>query len=288
MKRIPTVLSAVSLCVLSVSSSRAAEPSSGPPKILQIFREEVKPGKGAAHEKVEVGWPALFAKVSYPAHYLAMTSISGGSEAWFITPWDSFAAAEKQQQADDANAVVTAEVQRLSALDGELLTRGSGMLATYREDLSYRPDFRVSTMRYFSVTTVHVNPGHEADFAAVRKLVNDAHDKAKIDEHWLTYQVVSGTHSGTYLIFVPLKSLGEMDTNGPLHGKPFQDALGEESLKKLRELSSAAIKGSDTATFAFSPKMSYVSKEFASGDPDFWTPKPKPAAAPPKKEPAKK
>ena len=37
----------------------------------------------------------------------------------------------------------------------------------------------------------------------------------------------------------------------------------------------------DTVLYAFSPKMSYVSKEFASADPDFWSPKPKAAQSAP-------
>ena len=30
----------------------------------------------------------------------------------------------------------------------------------------------------------------------------------------------------------------------------------------------------ESLLFAIDPKMSYVSKEFAAGDPEFWTPKP--------------
>jgi hypothetical protein len=37
-------------------------------KVLQIFREQVKPGKGAAHETVEAGWPKAFAKAKWPTH----------------------------------------------------------------------------------------------------------------------------------------------------------------------------------------------------------------------------
>ncbi len=33
--------------------------------------------------------------------------------------------------------------------------------------------------------------------------------------------------------------------------------------------------------FAFNPKISYVSKEFAAGDPEYWMPKPPPAPAKP-------
>jgi hypothetical protein len=34
------------------------------------------------------------------------------------------------------------------------------------------------------------------------------------------------------------------------------------------------IAGEESTLFAIDPKMSYVSKEFAAGDPEFWTPKP--------------
>jgi hypothetical protein len=34
------------------------------------------------------------------------------------------------------------------------------------------------------------------------------------------------------------------------------------------------IAGEEAILFGINPKMSYVSKEFAAGDPEFWTPKP--------------
>ena len=73
---------------------------SGPPKVIQIIREEVKPGKGAAHEKVEVGWPRAFANAKSPTHYLAMTSVTGPSEAWFVTGFNSLAAWEADRLAN--------------------------------------------------------------------------------------------------------------------------------------------------------------------------------------------
>ena len=52
--------SVVLLCLASGPASVVAQESGAgqaPPKILQIYIESVKPGKGAAHEKIEVGWP---------------------------------------------------------------------------------------------------------------------------------------------------------------------------------------------------------------------------------------
>jgi hypothetical protein len=76
-----------------------------PAKVLQIIREEVKPGKAAAHEKVEAGWPRAFAKAKWPTHYLAIQSMSGPTEAWFLVGYPSLAAWEKENQnADKATA----------------------------------------------------------------------------------------------------------------------------------------------------------------------------------------
>src|SRR5713226_7208291 len=75
----------VAACLLLSATSLALaqeQAPSGPPKVLQIFREEVKPGKAPAHEKVEAGWPRAFANASSPTHYIAMVSVTGPSEAW--------------------------------------------------------------------------------------------------------------------------------------------------------------------------------------------------------------
>ncbi len=69
-----------------------------PAKVIRILREEVKPARGGVHEKHEAGWPAAFAKANYSVHYLAMASMSGPSEAWFIEPHDSFASLETRRQ----------------------------------------------------------------------------------------------------------------------------------------------------------------------------------------------
>jgi hypothetical protein len=44
-------------------------------------------------------------------------------------------------------------------------------------------------------------------------------------------------------------------------------------MKKLNELSAAAIESSETNLFAFNPRMSYVSDDWLKADPAFWKPK---------------
>jgi hypothetical protein len=63
------------------------------------------------------------------------------------------------------------------------------------------------------------------------------------------------------------------------------DALGEDGVKKFRELFASAVDSSRSELFSVNPKQSYVPDEWIKADPDFWKPKaavaaaPKPAAA---------
>ena len=61
-----------------------------PPPLLQIGREEVRPGKGAAHTMNESAWGAAFVKAGSPVTWLGMRAIAGPSEAWFLTGWASW------------------------------------------------------------------------------------------------------------------------------------------------------------------------------------------------------
>lgn len=265
--------------MLSVAWPALAQEGS-PPKVIQIFREEVKPGKGAAHEKVEAGWPRAFAKANSPTHYLAMTSVSGPTEAWFISGYDSLAAWEKDTQNNDNNPALSAELQRLSAQDGELLSGARSIVATYREEMSYRPNgANIGLMRYFYITTVRVRPG--SDYSEINKIARAAHEKASVPEHWAVFEVTYGMPRGTFLIFQPLKSLADVDAFPQTHGETYQAAIGEDGAKKLSELAKAAVISSETNIFAFSPKMSYSSEKTIAADPAFWAPKPK-APAPAK------
>jgi hypothetical protein len=255
--------------------------SSAPPKVLQIFREEVKPGKVAAHQKVEAGWPRAFAHANWPVHYMAATSVTGPSEAWFLTGYPSYAAYEDDQHNMEKASALFAETQRLSALDGELLAQGRGMLAAFRDDLSYNTGVNLATMRYFTITITQVRPGHDAEFVEARKIVKAAHEKAGLPDGAAMYQVTAGAPGGTYLTFVARVSLEELDRSESIHGDTYRQALGGEAgQKRLAELGSSAVISSESNHFAFSPAMSYASPQLVAGDPAFWAPQPAPAMKP--------
>lgn len=269
-----TVLS----CLAGFVPATAADAPLGTqrPKLLQIFREEVKPGRQPAHAKNEASWVAAMRKANNKGYYLA---ISNGNEAWYLNPRASFAAAEAQNKEDDANTALSAEVDKLWAVDGEMLSKTSALNAVLREDLGYRADWDTAKMRYYAVTVMRIQPGYEREFEQVRKLLSAAHEKAKVKERWSVYEVITGAPNSTYIFFSPIASLAEWDQYEAEHGKQYQEAMGEDARDRQREFQRVAVKFSETQLFSFNPKMSYLSKEMTDRDPDFWTPKPAPAAA---------
>ena len=265
-----TALLLTALCGLAaLAQAQAPADPNAPPKMLQISREALKPGHGSAHDKTEAGWPAAFAKANYQNHYIAISTVSGPNEMWFLSGWDSYAAFEKDLKETEKNAALSADLARLSQADGEHLTSNSSLFATLRDDLSYRSSVKIPEMRYFVLTTYHVKPGRIAEFVAARKMIQGVHEKLNMDEHWATYQVSSGAPIGTFLLFLPIKSMDQLDAAQEMHGKAYNDALGEADQKKLGDLMNASIESSTNTLMAFAPKMSYPPKEWAVAD-AFW------------------
>jgi hypothetical protein len=277
-------LGALALFVLSftlplVAQDDGARPA---PNVLQIYREMVKPGRTAAHEKVEMGWPRAFRASKNPSYYIGMTSLTGPAEAWFVAGYPSYEAWEKESKAQAEDATLTAETNRLSAVDGELLENVRSITAHYRDDMSHRPAINIGAYRYINVVTVRVRPGNVSKFVEIRKIIKAAHEKAGMKDYYSVFEVQSGLPGPSFLIFIPMKSLKEADEAGPLHSSAaYKEALGgDEGEKKLAELAAASIIGNESAIFAFNPKMSNAPAEYAKADPAFWNPKPTTAATP--------
>ncbi len=284
MKRV-VLLSVLCLCLGAASLAQAQQAMMTPPKVLVISRELLKTGKGAVHEKWEAGWPRAFAKAKAPVHYIAASSLTGEGRVLFLSAYDSIAAWEKEIQDTGKNAALSAELEMLADKDGEYLKELRTAVFTYMPDLSYNTDVPVAGTRYFFIFSQTVKPGHGDHFNEVRKIARAAHEKAGLTDHYAVYHAVAGTPGDLYLIFIPMKSLAEMDQFAAVHGKAYQEALGEEGQKKMADFAAQGLESSEGQVFMFSPKMSYPFQEWIDADPDFWKPAPaaKPAAkkAPP-------
>ncbi len=278
---------ALCLCLLFISAAVAQDLApTPPPKMIQIYREEIKTGKGAAHQKAEAAYVRTFTKYNFPTHYVALTTLTGPEEAWFISRYESYADFGKDQAFEDSHAGMRAELSANDEADGALRNASRSIFATYRADLSYRPGVNIPSQHFDSITIVRVRPGHIADFEAARKIIKDAHEKTALKFNYSVYQVNSGMPAGTFLIITPFKTMADIDAAGPLHGQTYRDAVGDDGRRKLDELSNSGTLSSETMLFAVAPKMSYPAKEWIASDPAFWAPKPAAMPAPAAKKPA--
>jgi hypothetical protein len=249
------------------------------PTAITIFREFVKPGHNAEHEKLEVGWPAAFAKSKSPAYYLALTSMTGANEAWYVSTYASWKALGDQNKADAGNAVLTAELDRLSKADGEHLTNTISIHAIGRPDLSHGAFPEIAKQRVFEITWYRVRMGHEDGFDAAAKVVQKAFAKALPQSSYRVYQVVGGVAGGpTFLVFSSGTAYEFFD-GAMATGSALNAAYSAEDRAMLQKFTLEGIVNVEAQRFTVNGPMSYVPAETIAQDPAFWLPK-KPAAKP--------
>jgi hypothetical protein len=265
---------------------RAQGQNSPIPKVLVIDREIVKFGKDAGHAKNEAAFVRAFAAAKAPDRYLAVTTLSGPDQAWFLEGFDSYAEWEKAATYDD-QPKVEALLGPLQEKDADYVSDMNQVVATYNPKWSYKPDMNIVEMRYFEVETIHRRPGHDKDWEDLIALYQTAAAKANIDEHDIFFEARYGAPNGTVYIFTPRKSRAELDT-AMATGQAFEDALGPDGQKKWGELVQATVESDSTTLVQFSPEMSYPPDDWVKADPSFWKAKPmmapKPAAPAAKKE----
>jgi hypothetical protein len=240
-----------------------------PAKVLQIIREEIKAGRAAAHEKYEAGYVKAY-KAAKRTPYLAMSALTGPSEAWFIVSFPSYAALEKETDATAKDATLSAELERLDEGDAAYRTGGRTMIAEYKPELSYHARGDFSGVHYVEVTIVHVRPGHSREYEELVSASRKAHEQANVDEHFGVYEIASGMPTGTYVVFAGLNSLAELDSDP--HGQAYRDAVGDEGRAKMQKLIADSVVSADRMVFQFSPRMSNPPAWLLRTDPVFWTP----------------
>ncbi len=277
MKTVHSVLLGLSLAVVGSTFAAAQDAAStSVPMVLQITREYIKPYKGgAAHDKTESAFVAAMTKAKFPVYYVGMNSMSGRERGLYMSRFASFAEWEKYNKMQDKNATLSADLERASTADGELLDEVDQMVYTYDADLSYHPHDDLQNHRVYQISVFNVRPGHTRQWHEVVKMVKDAHDKAGTSAHWGMYEVAFGADDGTYIAITGDSSMSAIDT-GFAEDKKFREANGgDEGMRKLDDLFGEAVSSSHSELFTVNPKQSYVSPDWIKSDPNFW----KPAAA---------
>jgi hypothetical protein len=242
------------------------------PGILTIFREDVKYGHNADHEKTEMGWPAAYAKAKAPGTYIALTSMTGPNEAWFVQPFASWKAFGDGMKFESDRAELSGELARLSKADAEHVTAGRTVHLASRADLSAGTFPNVAKIRFYEITWFRVRPGHEQEFERLAKVYQAAYKKAAPQASYRVYEVAAGVPGPTYVVFGSFQSIAELD-KGMAENAAVMGAMSDSDKGALQKFGSDGLVNTETQRFAMNGPMSYVDHATIDQDPAFWRPK---------------
>jgi hypothetical protein len=258
---------------LSAQTVSVPTPPTAPPNLLVLVHQQFRFGSESAREKYELEVVKACKDLSVPNPWIDLQSITGAPEALSFDPMDSF------EQLDYAFAAWPKiygshpELARLQAEIRSLLASERTIIAVRRSDLSYHASFiDLSKARFMRVLEVRLLPGHEAEFVEAFKALRAAYEKIKADTPWVVYQVNVGMPSPTFLAFVPLRALRQNDDLLAWRSL-LQEAEGEAGADRMQQIARAAYASTESNLYAISPATSHVLKEFADGDPSFWSPR---------------
>lgn len=254
-------------CFLSSSAQQAQ--STPPPAILQIYRDPVKPSKMAEYSRIETEAAQACARAStWP--YLAIQSITGPQEVWFISGFDSYVAMERSAEPFARNVPLSAELNRLLEAKANLVAEPRAVYAHYRDDLSSNTAFVQPRTRFFIVTLVTVRPGHEREFEDIHRTLKAARQRAGTLDNRVIYQVVSGMPRNIYLVFSAHRSLQNAGVALDPAMDDYSTDVDDSTRSRLDDFTRLSVQSSETWLFSVSPAMSNPAGEWIVDDPEFW------------------
>jgi hypothetical protein len=265
------LLIALALICVPFATAQSNGLPAAQPKRLTIIREQVKVGHEAGHAKHEAGWPAALEKAKSPDYYIALTSMTGATEAWYLIPSDSNAAEAASMKRDAKDKVLSTELDRLALGDADYITSSTHIQTVARTDLSLGKFPNVAKARFFEIMFFSVKQGQDEKMDALFKTYAAVRKRVSPEASYRVYNVSAGMPDPTYVVITSVEDYGEFDRTEAEHMKVFQSATPEESaiLAKWGE----AVDRSVVNRFRVDPVQSYVSKEVRASDPEFWNAK---------------
>src|SRR5580692_9464746 len=196
---------------------------------------------------------------------LGATSVTGPSESWSFEMLDSFASIEDLDRALSMGSTGV-------LYSDDVLPPARTLIALYRANLSHRWDEAAKIIpkaRYFLVSIYRIRPGAQVGFADLTRMRTSRFESINFDQPEIAYQIMSGMPSGTFLFITPLASLATFDEGLAKTPDGLREVAAEQKLAAEVEI------GHETFLFRIDPSRSYVSDDFASADPEFWSSRPK-------------
>jgi hypothetical protein len=270
------------LClVLAATCQAQTQPSqslaTGPPKLLLLVRQSFQPDKASTRRKLDMAMSRACDRIAVPNSWIDLEPITGpGQTRLSFDPFNSFEEIDKAGAEWAKIFSEPSEIARLQEQIQAVVTSEQTMIAVRRDDVGYRANsIDLSKARIMRVLEVRLHPGREDDFIEALKTLGTAYEKINSDTPWVVYQVNVGIPSPAFLVFVPMKALRQND-DLLARQKSLREAEGETGVARMQQIARDAYASTESNLYAVNPSMSHVSKEFAAGDPEFWTPRPAP------------
>jgi hypothetical protein len=218
----------MALC-LTCFSVCSAQPAA-PPKILLLVRQQFKPGKVPARERLERATSAVYNRLEVPVYWMEMQAFTGPPEALFFAPYDSFEAIEKALPVLGPFEEAHPELIRWQDGINDSLASERTILAV-RRDTSGVDRINLAQARFLRMLVVRTSAGADAPML----------DNAAV------YQVNSGMPGPAFLVFQPMAAFADLPVVRLTAGTIVEDSV-----------------------YAIEPDLSHVSRAFAEQDPSFW------------------
>jgi len=267
-----TVLFWLPWAAVARAQSGGLPAATAPPKLLMLVHQSFQPGKASARQKLEVAISRACEHLNVPNSWIDLESITGPPEALFFDPFETFEEIDRAGAEWEKIFATHPEVARLQEEIRALVASERTVIAVRRDDVGYRASsIDLSKARILRVLEVRLHPGRENDFVEAFKVLRAAYEKINSDTPWVVYQVNAGMPSPAFLVFVPMKALRQND-DLLARRKSLQDAEGEAGVERMQQIAREAYAATESNIYAISPEKSHVSREFAAGDPEFWSP----------------
>ena len=140
------------LLVSWLAMAMAPAPSPvAPSALLQIYREPLRPGAEAAYDRLESDTARACVRLHCPHAYLALESLSGPKEVWWLNGYDSPADKKNVADAWAANTEALAVLGRNGKQKAALVGKTVESLARYRPDLSHGEPWTLGRGRFLVI-----------------------------------------------------------------------------------------------------------------------------------------
>lgn len=256
-----------------------ASPETDPPKLAVLVYQRFPFDKMAASGKALAAAARACANLAVPNSWIVMDSVTGEPEVLSFDPFDSFAQINKAFAEWGPLYATHPELGKAQAQIMGALQSQRTIVAVRRDDLSYRANrIDLSKARFLRVLEVRLHPGREGEFAEAFQRLSAAYEKIDSDLPWVVYQANVGTPSPAFFAFVPMRTMAQNDDLLNIREK-LHDAEGEAA-ERMQQIAREAYTQTESNLYAISPEKSHVSKEFAAGDLQFWSPKSNPPEEP--------